>query len=103
MPKADKLEDYDDLVVLSYISAAPNRHQILDEDFIGAHLQGVADLARLENLLNRIWDVILRELEEMEHLEKYRADQAMVTGEDIAFCGSWGSLGWLGTSGSGRA
>jgi len=103
VPKADKLEDYDDLVVLSHLLAAPNRDQMLNEDFINADIQGAADLARLENLLDRIWGVILREFEEMEHLEKYRADQAMVTGEDIAFCGSWGSLGWLGTSGSGRA
>lgn len=88
VPKTDKLEDYDDLIILSHLLAAPNRDQILKEDFIDADIQGATDLARLENLLNRIWNVILREFEEMVHLEKYRADQALVTDEDIAFCRS---------------
>jgi len=88
LPKADRLEDYDDLAVLSRLLAAQNRDEILNEDFVDADIQGATDLARLENLLDRIWDVILCEFEEMEHLKKYRTDQAIVTDEDIAFCKS---------------
>lgn len=88
VPKVDKLGVYDDLVELSHLLAAKNRDQILNEDFVDAHIQSTADLERLENLLDGIWVVILREFEEMEHLEKYRADQALVTDEDIAFCTS---------------
>jgi len=111
VPKVEKLEAYDDLVVLSRLLAEKNRDQILNEDFVDAHIQGTTDLVRLENLLNRIWAVILREFEEMRDLKKYRVAQAKVTEDDIAFCRSMtlrisgdspglsGSEG--GTSGSG--
>jgi len=97
VPKVEKLEEYDDLVALSHLLAEKNRDQILNEDFVDAHIRGATDLARLESLLDRIWGVILREFQEMEHLEKYRADQVIVTGEDIAFCRS---MRFLVSSGS---
>lgn len=97
LPKADRLEDYDDLVMLSRLLAAPNCEQILNKDFVNADIQGATDLANLESLLDRIWDVILREFQEMKDLEKYRADQADVTEEDIAFCASLTSLGSSGS------
>jgi len=88
IPKPNRLKKYTDLATLAQVLGAPDRDQIISRDFVDAKTRCREDLQRLEKVLDRIWSVVLREFEEMRDLEKYRADQAMVTEDDIAFCKS---------------
>jgi len=83
VPRPEKASEYNSLKVISKIRQNP---MLIDTDFEETIPRCESDLGELEQLLNEIWDVVLKEFNSLP--KEYKEDQTHITADDRAFAGS---------------